>query len=82
MVRTQIQLTEEELAALKALAADRSTSMAALVREAVGLLLKARHEVSRDEVRRRAAAFAGRLQSVEGDVSTRHDDYLAEAYES
>ncbi len=35
MVRTQIQLTEEELAALKALAADRSTSMAALVREAV-----------------------------------------------
>ena len=82
MVRTQIQLTEEELAVLKDLAADRNMSMAALVREAVALLLKSRREVSRGEVRRRAAAFAGRLSSAEGDVSTRHDDYLAEAYES
>ncbi len=82
MVRTQIQLTEDELEALKELAADRGTSMAAVVREAVGLLLSSRHEVSREEVRRRAAAFAGRLRSKQGDVSTRHDDYLAEAYES
>ncbi len=82
MVRTQIQLTADELAALKELAAERSTSMAALVRQAVGHLLRSRHEVSRTEVRRRAAAFAGRLQSQEGDVSTRHDAYLAEAYSS
>jgi hypothetical protein len=82
MVRTQIQLTEEELVALKELATERGTSMAALVRQAVGLLLRSRREVSRQEVRRRAAAFAGCLHSPEGDASRRHDDYLAEAYDS
>ncbi len=32
--------------------------------------------------RRKAAAFAGRLRSAEGDISVHHDDYLAEAYAS
>jgi len=39
MIRTQIYLTEEERAALKRLAKERSTSQSALIREAVDLYL-------------------------------------------
>ena len=39
MIRTQIYLTEEERAALKRLAEERSTSQSALIREAVDLYL-------------------------------------------
>jgi hypothetical protein len=79
MVRTQIQLTEAEARALRRLAAERSTSLAALVREGIALLLRARRQVSQEEIRRRASAVVGRFRSGTGDLADHHDDYFAEA---
>jgi hypothetical protein len=79
MIRTQIQLTELQAESLKAAAARRGVSMAELIRQSVDQLLEKTGEPSRKELRQRAAAAAGRFRSSAGDVSIRHDDYLADA---
>jgi hypothetical protein len=80
MIRTQIQFTEPQLRALRELAARRGASISELVREAVNTLTAAEALPSRDERRRRAIAAAGRFRSGRNDVSSRHDDYLFDAY--
>jgi len=79
MVRTQIQLTDAEARALRQLAAERSTSAAALVREGVELVLRARHQPTVQDLRCRAIAAVGRHRSGMKDLATRHDEYFAEA---
>ncbi len=78
MVRTQVQLTEEQMAALKEMAVREKVSMAELVRRAVDTLLATRRAVGWEERRRRALEVVGRFDSGLTDVSERHDDYLAE----
>ena len=80
MIRTQIQLTEEQARRLKALAAERSTSVAELIRQGVDDLLQRAAGPDMEEIRRRAIAVAGRFHSGRSDISTNHDEYLAEAY--
>ena len=80
MFRTQIQLTEKQSRDLKRLAAERRTSVAELIRQAAESLLRERPAVGRVERKERALAAAGRFRSGRKDLSTRHDDYLAEAY--
>ncbi|MBC7106717.1 MAG: ribbon-helix-helix domain-containing protein [Firmicutes bacterium] len=80
MVRTQIQLTEEQFAALKALAAAQGISMAELIRRGVNLVLESPGQLSHAERIRRAIAVAGRFRSGLRDLSVRHDEYLAEAF--
>jgi len=79
MVRTQVQFSEQQLAALKRLAAERGVSVAELVRQGVDEVLRAA-SVDIEERRRRAMRIAGRFHSGLSDLCTRHDDYLAEAY--
>lgn len=81
MVRTQIQLTEEQAEVLRHLAHERRVSMASLVREAVDRLID--HDDDRDERWRRALSVVGKYRDKEGatDVGVNHDKYLAEAYE-
>jgi hypothetical protein len=79
MIRTQIQLTEQQAELLKAAAARRGVSMAELVRQSIDHLLERTGVPSPKELRRKAAAAAGRFRSAQGDVSTRHDDHLADA---
>jgi 16S rRNA U516 pseudouridylate synthase RsuA-like enzyme len=80
VIRTQVQLTEEQARQLRRLAAERGVSVAQLIRESVEALLE-RSAVSRDqELRRRAMAAAGRFRSGQRDIAARHDDYLVEAY--
>jgi hypothetical protein len=81
MVRTQIQLTEAQAEALRRLAAERGVSMAELVRQSVDDLLRRSDAVDRREVRRRAIAAAGTMNSGIPDLARRHDEYLAEAYD-
>ena len=81
MIRTQIQLTEAQAQALKALAAARQSSVAELIRQGVDHLLRQSGSVDLAERRRRAIAVAGRFRSGQSDISARHDDYLAEAYQ-
>jgi predicted transcriptional regulator len=92
MVRTMIQLTEEQVKALKKLAKARKTSMSHLVRESVAMYVSASTlEAEREKNRLRALAFIQKIKSgeiqfhdIEGktDVAINHDKYLAEIYGS
>lgn len=82
MIRTQVQLTEEQARRLRELAARRGVSVAQLIRESVEELIGHSAGPGVEERRRRAIAAAGRFRSGRGDVSARHDDYLVEAYEA
>lgn len=91
MIRTMIQLTEEQLKALKELAKARKTSVASLVRESVAQYVAATTEAdSREEKRQRALAFIKYIEEhpdefrdIEGktDVSANHDEYFVRASE-
>ena len=79
MVRTQIQLTEEQAKALKRLASKLGISLAELIRRGVDTVLNSSGEISVEERRQRAIAAAGRFHSGKEDISTKHDEYLDEA---
>jgi len=77
MIRTQIQLTEKQAKALKALAAKTGVSMAELVRRGVDEVLRS-PQVDDDERWKRARAAVGGFRSGHGDIAENHDRYLAE----
>jgi len=81
MIRTQIQLTEEQHKFLKEKAAEYDVSMAELVRRGIDLLAEQETKPSREELKRRALSI-GSYEDIEGatDVSVNHDKYLAEIY--
>jgi Ribbon-helix-helix protein, copG family len=80
MVRTQIQLTEEQAAKLKELSSSRHVSIAEIIRQAVDLAVKSSGGDSVDRQRERAAEAAGKFHSGVKDLSAQHDRYLAEAF--
>jgi predicted DNA-binding protein len=92
MIRTMVQLTEEQLKALKELAKARKTSVASLVRESVEQYVATATEVAdREEKRLRALEFIRKIkrgeiraQDIEGktDVARNHDKYLDEIYDT
>jgi hypothetical protein len=73
MIRTQILLTEEQAAELRAMAAREGVSMAELIRRATTRMLAERRRATRVE---RSLAAVGRYQSGLTDVSVYHDAYL------
>jgi predicted DNA-binding protein len=77
VIRTQIQLTEEQAEALKGLAARKGVSMAELIRQAVESMVDADRS---DAAWQRASAVVGRFHSGLTDISANHDVYLAEDY--
>lgn len=77
MIRTQIQLTEEQARALKQLAAARGVSMAELIREGVEQIIAAS---DRRQRRLRALNMLGRYSDQATDVAVDHDRYLDEIY--
>lgn len=82
MVRTQVQLTETQLEALRRLSASTGKSIADLVRQGVDLYLRSQPRLSRDEQIRRALEAAGSFASGRRNVSAEHDRYLAELFGS
>ena len=80
MVRTQIQLKEEQVTALKKIAAAKQSSIAELIRKAVDNIIKTGAVPDYEERRKRAIDIAGRFRSGKQDISLHHDKYLAEAY--
>jgi len=76
MIRTQVQLTEEQAQVLKNLASMRQVSVAQLIRQSVDALIRSSREIDAKERRRRAIAAAGRFHSGASDISTKHDEYL------
>ncbi len=80
MVRTQIQLTEEQAKKIKKIAASRGTSMAEVIREAVEGAIQSDVGTAAEERRKRALEVVGKFRSGKKDVSKRHDAYLTEAW--
>jgi len=80
MIRTQIQLTEEQSARLKAVATRRGVSVAELIRQGIDALLSQSGVRSPEETYRRAAQAAGKHRSGTHDVAARHDEYLSDGY--
>ena len=79
MVRTQIQLSEDEAVAVKRLARERSVSMASVIREAVDMYVRRESGLSLDERWERSLAAVGGFHSGMSDLSARHDDEFAAA---
>jgi hypothetical protein len=80
MVRTQIQLTDAQLHALRQASASNGRSIAELVRQGVELYLDTQHQPDRGRQIERALRAAGKYSSGAKDVSANHDRYLAEAF--
>jgi Arc/MetJ-type ribon-helix-helix transcriptional regulator len=80
MVKTQVQLQEEDLAELRRMAAEEGVSVSELVRRGIKQVLESRHKPSREELWERASKVAGKYRSGKHDIGRRHDDYLAEDY--
>ena len=80
MVRTQIQLTQDQASLLKELAARKDVSMAELIRRCVDRFISLEGGIGEAEKRRRAMAAVGFVTGGPGDLAENHDKYLAEAY--
>lgn len=82
MVRTQVQLTEGQMKSLKRLSTASGKSIAEIIRNSVDLLVSRTAMPNAEERVSRALAVAGKFSSGRNDISTDHDRYLAEAYET
>ena len=90
MVRMMIQLTEEQVKALKEMAKVRKMPVAKLVRESVAVYV-ATAAKDPERLKRKRRALAGlekirkaKFRDIEGkkDVAVNHDKYLEEIYAS
>ena len=82
MVRTQIQLTDNQLQALRGLSASTGRSIADLIRQGVELYLRRQSAASREDRIERAIRVSGKFSSGTTKISARHDRYVAEAFEA
>ena len=80
MIRTQVQLTQEQARILKELAYQEQVSLAELMRQVLDYWLQNRQGMPDAEAKRRARAVVGRFRSGRTDVSERHDEHLVETY--
>jgi hypothetical protein len=80
MVRTQIQLTEQQSRGLHELSVRKGISVAEIIRRSVDQTLRAEILVDPEEIRQRARAAVGYGKDSVTDLSENHDRYLAEAY--
>jgi Arc/MetJ-type ribon-helix-helix transcriptional regulator len=81
MVRTQVQLPEEDLRELRRLAKEQHVSVSAMVRRGVKCVIEQEARPSREELWERASQAVGRFRSGRTDISRRHDEYLTEVHD-
>lgn len=81
MIRTQIQLTEEQAEKLKELSLYSNESVAALIRQAIDRYLLT-GKPNRAAQYRQAMALAGKYEAPQSDIAVEHDRYLEEAFGS
>jgi hypothetical protein len=80
MIRTQIQLTDEQARALKRLSAKKGKSVAELIRSSVDDLIRRGGDIDQAELRQRALQAVGKLNGPK-NLAADHDQFLAEALE-
>ncbi len=81
MIRTQIQLTETQARTIRKVAMDQGTSMAEIIRRAIENMVQRSPKVSSQERVKRAIEIVGKFRSGKRNVSQKHDEYLAQAYQ-
>ena len=81
MIRTRIQLSDEQAARLKELAHASSKSMAGIIREALDQFLS-KQEPDRRTLFRQALTVVGKYKAGVPDGSLEHDRYLEEEFGS
>lgn len=77
MIRTQVQITDDQARALKETASARGISIAEVIRQALDQHFAGQASEPR---RLRAVRAIGGFRSGRRDVSARHDDHLADAF--
>ena len=82
MVRTQIQLTEEQARRVRAIGREKGVSMAEVIRRFIDRGL-GDEPSSRDHLYARAATLVGVFEDRDGatDLGEGHDAHLSRAYE-
>jgi hypothetical protein len=80
MIRTQIQLTEEQSRRLKKLAEKENASVAELIRRSVDSYLEERHVITEEKRRERLLSVIGIGRSGITDLAKNHDKYLVDIY--
>jgi predicted DNA-binding ribbon-helix-helix protein len=78
MIRTQIQLTEEQVQQLKDISQAENLSVAELVRRAVDHWLVTAAPLTVAERRERSLKAIGQFSSGLSDLAINHDKYLSE----
>ena len=83
MVRTQIQLTEDQAQMLRELSLAGNESVAALIRKAIDRFLVTGTGIpNRAAQYRQALSLAGKYETAQPDIAVEHDRYLDEAFRS
>lgn len=80
MVRTQIQLTEQQAKLLKVIASAQDISMAELIRQLIDQGLQKPKVKSLENRRELALSAIGKFKSGKKDIAENHDAYLDEVY--
>lgn len=80
MIRTQVQLTEEQARLLREISRTGRESIAALIRRAVDQFLMSR-KPDRFALYRQASTVVGKYEAGASDISLEHDRYLEEAFD-
>lgn len=81
MSKTLVELTDDQVAQLEAIAARDGRTLADVVRESVEAYLATHPPVDREELKRRFLEAAGMFHSGVPDLAVEHDKYFAEAIE-
>ncbi len=80
MIRTQIELTDEQMNLLKMVALKEDLSIAELIRRSIDRYLKINKQPNLAERKQRALAIIGKYASGSNDFSITHDQTLANIY--
>jgi len=79
MLRTQVQIAEDQIRWLREKAKVRGVSVSQLIREGVEFYRRHEDRLPEDK-KKRALAAIGRYASGESDIAEHHDDHLADAF--
>ena len=81
MVRTQIQLQEQQVRNIRKVIAKEHISMAHFIRRSIDVAIQEHSQSLRTDARReKALAAVGCLRDPAADLAANHDQYLAEAF--
>ena len=81
MLRTQIQLTEDQARKLREISLSSNESVASLIRNAIDRFLVT-GKSNRAVQYRQALSLAGKYETEQSDTAVEHDRYLEEAFGS